>query len=414
MNYIKIFSYSFLLAFTAFILIACGQEGSRDTLGAEIYSQGMLAEVEGEVVVLNTQDEQAFCESNFCEPNYIYSIHLGFLFPDKKKPSPAPSPAPVPVPAPPVIPVTPPPSQPIAEQMDYSRSILEMPYVWENISQGDEEVIVAVVDTGVEYTHPDLKNNIWVNQREKSGSPGVDDDGNGYVDDVYGWDFANNRPNGLDDNRHGTHVAGIIAAEKNNIGIIGIAPKVKIMPVKFLDSRGYGSTEAAIKSIDYAVANGAQIISNSWGGGGRSELLDQAIQRAHAKGIIVVAAAGNESTNNDSSPSYPAGYSGVISVASTDQSDSLSSFSNYGKNTVLIAAPGSNILSTVTNSGWGTLSGTSMATPQVSGALALALSVNRGVNSSTLKSVMCSSAVKIHLNYVKCGRINIKNMLLAL
>jgi subtilisin family serine protease len=279
------------------------------------------------------------------------------------------------------------------------------------ISKGTRNVIVAVVDTGVEVSHRDLANNIWTNERERNGRAGVDDDGNGFVDDVFGWDFANNRPNGLDDNMHGTHCAGIIGAEQNGIGIIGITQNVRIMPLKFLDVSGSGSTDAAVNAINYAVAMGANVISNSWGGGGRSELLDQAIQRAIRAGIIVVAAAGNDSSNNDSVASFPANYSGVIAVASTDQRDNLSSFSNFGVNRVAIAAPGTQILSTVLNGNWNVLSGTSMATPQVAGAIALAMSARPGLPVDLHRQALCNSARKILLNRVACGRLDVNNYL---
>ena len=272
-----------------------------------------------------------------------------------------------------------------------SELILRVPDAW-NLSVGSEDVVVAVVDTGVDYTHPDLRSNIWRNTREANGRAGVDDDGNGYVDDVYGWDFANSRPNAFDDNKHGTHCAGIIGAEKNGIGTIGINQKVRIMPLKFLAGNGSGDTRAAIQAIDYAVANGARVISNSWGGGGYSSLLNDAIQRAIARGVYVVAAAGNESNDNDARPTYPAGYPGVISVASSDQSDGLSYFSNFGSRSVFIAAPGSSIYSTVPGGSYEQLSGTSMATPQVSGAIALALSLNRGVGRGQMLDALCGSA----------------------
>jgi subtilisin family serine protease len=275
-------------------------------------------------------------------------------------------------------------------------------------------VIVAIVDTGVQVDHPDLKNNIWVNTAEQGGKPGVDDDGNGYVDDVYGWDFRNNRPNAIDDNEHGTHCAGIIGAEMNGKGTVGVSPLVKIMPLKFLGADGSGDTATAIAAINYAVDNGAKVISNSWGGGGRSQLLEEAITRAVAKGVLVVAAAGNSASNNDSVASYPANYPGVISVASTDRNDALSSFSNYGSATTRIAAPGSDIYSTVIGSSYAYLSGTSMATPQVSGALALALALRPNKTRAEIEAALCSSAKKILTSKVQCGRMDVYELLRAL
>jgi thermitase len=294
--------------------------------------------------------------------------------------------------------------------MDYSKSILRLPEAWKT-SQGSREVIVAVVDTGVQVDHPDLKNNIWVNEAELNGRPGVDDDGDGYVDDVYGWDFVNNRPNAIDDNKHGTHCSGIIGAELNGQGTVGVSPLVKIMPLKFLDSSGSGDTANAISAINYAVAHGAKVISNSWGGGGESSLLNEAIQNAIAKGVVVVAAAGNASSNNDTVGSFPANYPGVLAVASTDSADKLSSFSNYGPGKTFIAAPGSNIYSTVIGSSYAYLSGTSMATPQVSGALALALSVRPAATAAELKQALCDSSKKILLDKVQCGRMDVADLL---
>jgi subtilisin family serine protease len=184
--------------------------------------------------------------------------------------------------------------------------------------------------------------------------------------------------------------------------------------VKFLDSDGAGTTQNAIRAIDYAVANGAHIISNSWGGGGRSDFLEQAIARAVAQGILVTAAAGNEANDNDSFASYPANYDGVISVGSTTDRDVLSDFSNYGARTVMIAAPGSNIYSTYVGGGYKSLSGTSMATPQVSGALALALSLGRGLSADELKERLCDSSKKILLDRVRCGRMDVLTLLQGL
>jgi len=384
---------------TSFLLVvAAGVSGCG--LGREPETRGTLAVVGGKVVQVQESEKATVCDENFCEPNYIYTVNFGRTRPQPPAPVPAPSPTRTPGPVPP---------QPY-EQLDYSREILRVPDAW-NLSVGSDEIVVAVVDTGVDYTHPDLRNNIWRNLKEASGRTGVDDDGNGYVDDIYGWDFVNNRPNAFDDNKHGTHCAGIIGAEKNGIGTVGINQKVKIMPLKFLAANGSGDTRAAIQAIDYAVANGARVISNSWGGGGFSSLLNDAIQRAIAKGIFVVAAAGNESNDNDSRPTYPAGYAGVISVASSDQSDGLSSFSNYGPRSVFIAAPGSSIYSTVPGGSYEQLSGTSMATPQVSGAIALALSVNRGATRGQMLDALCGSARKILTNKAGCGRMDVAELL---
>ncbi|HVK14678.1 MAG TPA: S8 family serine peptidase, partial [Gemmataceae bacterium] len=218
-----------------------------------------------------------------------------------------------------------------------------------------------------------LKANMWVNTREVPGN-GKDDDGNGYRDDVYGFDFANRDSNPMDDNGHGTHVAGTIGAVGNNgVGVTGVAWKTRMMALKFLDEDGTGYMSDAVKALNYAVANGAKIVNNSWGDNTRDPAMEAAIANARAKGVIFVAAAGNDGTNNDSSPAYPANYAGnnVVAVAATDRNDRLASFSNYGRTTVDVAAPGQGIYSTLPKNTYGTYSGTSMAAPHVAGALAV-------------------------------------------
>lgn len=386
--------------FLSLFMTGCG------LLGGAPESDGTIARVGGEIRVLDEAEVKEVCETHACEPNYIYSASFGRK---RRQPEPEPWPptAPVPIfpPAPAPRPVPAPPAGPSGDSLDYSKAILKLADAWKT-TQGSREIVVAVIDTGVDVFHPDLQRNIRLNERELAGRPGFDDDGNGYPDDVFGWDFYHHRPNAIDDNRHGTHVAGIIGAELNGFGTAGAAPVVRILPVKFLGPDGGGDAAAAIRAIDYAVDNGARIISNSWGGGGRSELLNQAIQRAISRGIIVLAAAGNEANDNDARESYPANYDGVISVASTDESDALSPFSNYGKSTVQVAAPGSRIYSTVPGGGWDFLSGTSMATPQVSGALALALSVNGAIDTAGASELLCASSVRILTDRVRCGRID--------
>jgi len=275
---------------------------------------------------------------------------------------------------------------------------IDAPEAWE-LTTGDSNMVVGVVDTGVLYNHPDLANNMWRNPGEIAGN-GVDDDGNGVIDDVYGYNAINNTGNPLDDNSHGTHCAGTIAAVGNNSsGVVGVAYGVKIMALKFLSASGSGSTSDAIKAINYAIAQkqkgvNIRVLSNSWGGGGNSTSLQNAISQAASNGIMFIAAAGNEGANNDSISTYPANYnvSNVISVAAIDRAGNLASFSNYGSSKVHVAAPGVGILSTVTPNGYASYNGTSMATPHVAGVAALLLSREPNLSVSTVKTRIISSA----------------------
>lgn len=248
------------------------------------------------------------------------------------------------------------------------------PAAW-TVTTGTGQTIVAVIDSGVDTSHPDLAANIWRNPGEIAGN-GLDDDGNGYVDDVNGYDFARNLSAPTDDLGHGTHVAGIIGAVGNNgVGVSGVSWQVRIMALKFMAGSDGGYTSDAVRAMDYAVANGAKVINQSWGGGAYDGALAAATGRARAAGVIVVSSAGNLGSNNDSRPYYPASYStqfdNVITVAATDQNDRLAGYSNFGADSVTLAAPGSGISSTLPNDRYGLKSGTSMAAPFVSGAVAL-------------------------------------------
>ncbi len=284
------------------------------------------------------------------------------------------------------------------------------------LSRGSRNVTVAVIDTGIDYNHPDLANQMWVNDKEANGEAGVDDDGNGFIDDVYGYDFANNDGDPLDGHSHGTHCAGTIGAEHDNgIGVAGVMKDVSIMAIKFLTDSGSGSTANAIKAVDYATKMNVDIMSNSWGGGGASQALEDAIKRAKDAGILFVAAAGNSSTNNDSKPHYPSNYNveNVISVAAHNAQDSLATFSCYGKKTVHVAAPGRNILSTVKGGEYAVYSGTSMATPHVSGILGLYVSTFGRTDFTELKNKMMSTSVydpAYKNKLISEGRINVYNM----
>jgi subtilisin family serine protease len=243
--------------------------------------------------------------------------------------------------------------------------------------RGSKRVIVAVIDSGVDYNHPDLAGNMWRNPKSRRYSAtGVDAQATGISGDIVGWDFVHNDNLPYDDSNHGTHVAGTIGAVGGNgRGVSGVSQKVSLMAVKFLNGSGSGSTSAAIKAIDYAISRGAKVLNNSWGGkaSGPNRALRDAIARSERAGALFVAAAGNEGTNNDTDPSYPAAFNlpNMITVAATTSGDGLAKFSNRGKRTVHVAAPGASIYSTLPGGRYGRMSGTSMAAPHVSGAAAL-------------------------------------------
>ena len=286
---------------------------------------------------------------------------------------------------------------------------------WE-LTKGNKSVTVAVIDTGIDYEHPDLRENIWTNQAELDGEEGVDDDDNGFVDDIYGYDFSNNDPDPMDDHNHGTHCAGIIGAVHNNaIGLAGMMGQVNLMAIKFLSKRGGGTLEGAAKAIDYATQMKVDIMSNSWGGGGYSRVLEEAIKRAEKAGILFVAAAGNSAKNTDEYVHYPSGYEmkNVFSVGAHTAEDTLASFSNYGRKSVHLVAPGHKILSTVRNEGYRSLSGTSMATPFVSGALGLLMAYDGKVHLRKLKERLIKTSTPVASYRGKAqgsGRLNAYNL----
>lgn len=251
---------------------------------------------------------------------------------------------------------------------------IDAPEGW-NTQSDAANVVVAVIDTGVRATHEDLTANMWVNPDEVPAN-GLDDDGNGYVDDVHGINAISGTGDSNDDNAHGTHVAGTIGAVGDNgVGGVGVARRVKLMACKFLDADGYGYTSDAIKCINYTRSEGAHIVSNSWGGDDFSQALYDAIKATRDAGVLFVAAAGNDALDNDKFPYYPASYDldNIVAVAATDRSDALGYTSNSGLGSVDIAAPGVDITSTwnSSDSAYKTISGTSMAAPHVSGVLAL-------------------------------------------
>jgi subtilisin family serine protease len=276
--------------------------------------------------------------------------------------------------------------------------IIGMEKVWD-YCKGDRNTVVAVIDTGIDLNHEDLKDNIWKNTKEICDN-GIDDDNNGYVDDCYGWNFVSNNNNVNDDDGHGSHIAGIIGAVTNNsTGVAGVNWNVQLMPLKILDANGNGNLLSFINAIKYAVDNGAKVINASLGYPDSCTVLDEsqalkdAISYANSKGVLVVTAAGNYGCNNDVYSLYPANIKlpNVIAVASTDQNGNLSSFSNYGLKSVHIAAPGEGIYSTYMNNSYKSLSGTSMATPFVTGSVALLLSCRQDLDYLKIKEVLLSS-----------------------
>lgn len=267
---------------------------------------------------------------------------------------------------------------------------------WNKI-KGSEKLVVAVLDSGVDYTHEDLAPNMWV---RPDSLPAYQDAELGEIDDENGYDATNQAlPDPMDDNGHGTHCAGIIgAAGDNGLGITGINWKVQIMPLKFIGRNGSGTTKDAIEAINYVVQRkkdgvNVRIISASWGSPRRSKALEDAIRRAGDEGVLFIAAAGNDSANADKRPHFPSGYDlpNVISVAALDRNDALASFSNFGAKSVHIAAPGKEIMSTWLNNDYREASGTSMATPEVSGVAALILAQNPKMSVADLRAKLLKS-----------------------
>ena len=294
---------------------------------------------------------------------------------------------------------------------------IDAPEAW-GISTGSSNIIVGIIDTGVYYSHEDLSANIWTNPGEIAGN-GLDDDLNGYVDDIHGWNAISNSGNPLDDNGHGTHVAGTIGAVANNgKGIVGVNHLVKIVACKFLNKSGSGFTSDAVECFNYfsnlkQKGINVRVTNNSWGGGGYSTSLYNSMNN----GILHAVAAGNSGVNIDTTPSYPASYNldNIISVAATDSNDKYAGFSNYGPISVDIAGPGVNIASTWINNQYYYASGTSMAAPHVTGAAALTWSVNQALTWLEVKNLILTKGDPLAGDKTLTNkRLNVNNILLSI
>ncbi|HEY1066002.1 MAG TPA: S8 family serine peptidase [Pirellulales bacterium] len=309
-------------------------------------------------------------------------------------PAPAPAPSPTPAPSPVVSPL--PDVANYGGANDWNLNSINAPESWAAGYTG-QGVIVAVIDTGADFTHTELVGNLWANTDEIAGN-GIDDDRNGFVDDRLGWDFANNDNKPYDDEGHGTHVAGTIVGERNGAGVTGVAYDATVMAVKVLSASGGGTLSSIASGIRYAVDNGARVINLSLGGSSGSSELQSAIAYAAQHSVLIVAASGNESASLPSWPArYAAQYTNVISVGAYDSSNRLASFSNrVGTSAaVQVDAPGVNVSSSLPNAQFANYSGTSMATPHVAGLAALMLSANASLTAAQLRSLIVATADRV-------------------
>ncbi|MCA9791016.1 MAG: S8 family serine peptidase [Candidatus Eremiobacteraeota bacterium] len=290
---------------------------------------------------------------------------------------------------------------------------IDAPEAWALTHGSRSGPVIAVIDTGVDYNHQDLAANIWTNPNEIAGD-GIDNDGNGVIDDVHGYNATNDSGDPMDDNDHGSHCSGTIAGRGNNgEGVVGVNWNAQVMGVKFLTGSGSGTLADAIKGVMYASQNGARITSNSWGGGGFNQALKDALAASPALHIF---AAGNESNDDDRRPTYPSAFDldNIVSVAATDHNDQLASFSNYGATTVDLAAPGVDILSSTPGGNYQSFSGTSMATPHVAGVAGLIVSQFPEISNEELKSRLMNSVDKkpqLEGRVASGGRLNAFNAL---
>lgn len=297
-----------------------------------------------------------------------------------------------------------------SSQGSYSQSYADtkVSQSWAQMSDSADEPIVAIIDTGIDYNHTVFTRTgaIWTNpgetgtdsQGRNRATNGIDDDGNGYIDDFRGWNFHGRTNNPMDDDDHGTHVAGIVLGVGQDIFSSSAVPaKIRLMALKFLGADGSGSTADAIQAIYYAVNNGAQVINNSWGGGSYSQALHDALAYAYGHKAVLIAAAGNSARDNDRQAMYPANYPvpSQISVAATNDWDNLASFSNYGATTVHMAAPGVGIYSTIPGNYFRYMSGTSMAAPFVAGLAALAVREAPHLSGYQIRNLVVNSATPV-------------------
>ncbi|MCP4915082.1 MAG: S8 family serine peptidase [Oligoflexia bacterium] len=273
--------------------------------------------------------------------------------------------------------------------------------------------VIAVIDTGIDFNHKDLSNNLWINRKERDGKPGVDDDGNGYVDDIYGWNFINNSPDVRDDHSHGTHVSGIIAAGRNNYGVTGINPYARIMTLKAFKSDGKGVSRAVAKSIIYAVKNGAKIINCSFVEFKYNQYLANAVNYALRRNVVIVGAAGNNGKNINDMDIYLGNFEGPIIVGAHTSTFRVWNKSNIGDEKVHLYSPGTKIISTTPKDRYRAKSGTSMATPYVAGALSLLISLGEKLDQNLAMSFI-EQSIEHNERYsdsILQGRMNIFKLL---
>jgi subtilisin family serine protease len=329
--------------------------------------------------------------------------------------------------------------QTVAGETGIADADIDMPEAWDLItggigrsasglpeqSRGHSEVVVGLIDSGIDYTHPDLASSIWQNLPELNGKPGVDDDGNGYVDDVRGYDFVGDGdPNPMDDNNHGTFVAGVIGASGNNgVGVTGINWGVKIMPLKFLDSNAFGTTADLLEAINYATMMrkrgvNIRLTNNSYVGDEFSLALRDAIAASGDAGILFVAAAGNGRRDTDLAPNYPSCFDlpNIVSVANTNNRDLKVPLSNWGATSVDLGAPGRVILTTLRGGGYAFASGTSLAAPHVAAVASLAWGLQPGATYQQVRDAIFAGVDKIPAMQgatptVTGGRLNAYNTL---